>query len=1302
MKKHLLIMWSLLLCFATGAWAADGVSTLTFEDKCGGSGTANDGVKWTITSDGNESNYDANRGIHYGTSSAAVQYIRLTTSDITYPIKKIVVNASTANGVTATVSVTVGGEAFGGDAQTLTSDAADYEFTGSASGVIVVNVTKPASAKKALYVKSVAVTYEVPAGTPMAPTISGKDPFVGSTSVTITNNEDGATVYYTTDESDPTTSTTAQEYTAAFDISATTTVKAAAKKGDKWSAVASKTFTAIPSVANIAELTALGDEATFNFTGEALIVAQPSATNTYVKDNTGSTLIYGSNMVATGSVGKTIAAGWTGKVDFYNGLFEAKPDAALTLKEGEAVPVTYDEASIADLALANNINKVVVLKGVTYTLGTGKNFTINMEGAEVTGYNQFNLTIEAAEDGKTYDIVGAISRHNDDIQFQPISITKTPEVGSYEIKIVNTDGLTIKPDVTTAKAGDKVYASYVLADHYQLEFPDFVDDDGQPIEFTEGVTAGLEEVGGEMKMWFIMPEKNVTIKAKATKLYQLSMTQPENGTITVISVNMGSDPYSKAGKTICMMVTANEGYVIKSVEVKDANDAAVAVSPEDGIEYGQTYNYVFTMPASDVKIGATIQKKPEDININPETGADISQALATASEGKNVRNITINLNAGEYTMSAPIVAGGNIIIDGAEGAKIDASAVSGPLFQYVAPVATRIAPATRRAPATPVDGYTYIDEVSIKNVEITGIKGSVYWDGNVKVCIENFAIENAVLGLATESSSLKDNTIVSFQGGSAKDFTVKNSTIYGNAVAKYFNKASSNDAVKAGYDEVKVTYENNTFYKVLTSNGEWGNNLRYNNNKAKVVATINNNIWVDNGNGQIMRRLFNTPFSGLKAGSAMANNLFQVNDAVVDQSTYGNGSDINGIVTFTDAPQGNFGGSVTLVAWDAEEPASLGDSRWTITYENPNVLWSSAEAVACNWASEIAIASDKLANLKVGDKIHVAVEGVTPGTDWSAQVAIYAGNGSGLEEGVPVGAGDKNDAVFTVTGDIKRLIQANGLSVTGNGFSSKKVTLEPAAEALGSDNSIFVGSYSQQLTLNKNHFINANDGAGIAAGDKLVVTCTAIDPAPGDVWFNLCDGNWTQIVDGAEITDTVIGKVYVFTADVATTAMSSSLILNQQGYTITQVELIPAPVEHTYIVAGSNSDIFGTPWDPTNESNKMTNNGDGTYSKTYTVSEAVNDIQLKVVEDGTTWYGDAEGQNVVFDLSAAGSFTVNFDPATGIVTVTGDIVTGINAISADKAAENLENAEIYTLNGQRVEKPRKGLYIVNGKKVVIK
>ena len=161
-----LLVTLLALFFGTSAHAEVKTSTLTFTKACGGSGTANDGVVWTVTSDAAESSFDNSKGIHYGTNSVQVSHITLTTSDITGTITSIIVNASTASGVTASVDVTVGGSAFGGNAQSLTASAADYTFTGSASGEIIVMVQKPSKATKALYVKSIVVTYstETPSG----------------------------------------------------------------------------------------------------------------------------------------------------------------------------------------------------------------------------------------------------------------------------------------------------------------------------------------------------------------------------------------------------------------------------------------------------------------------------------------------------------------------------------------------------------------------------------------------------------------------------------------------------------------------------------------------------------------------------------------------------------------------------------------------------------------------------------------------------------------------------------------------------------------------------------------------------------------------------------------------------------------------------------------------------------------------------------------------------------------------------------------------------------------------------------
>ena len=49
------------------------------------------------------------------------------------------------------------------------------------------------------------------------------------------------------------------------------------------------------------------------------------------------------------------------------------------------------------------------------------------------------------------------------------------------------------------------------------------------------------------------------------------------------------------------------------------------------------------------------------------------------------------------------------------------------------------------------------------------------------------------------------------------------------------------------------------------------------------------------------------------------------------------------------------------------------------------------------------------------------------------------------------------------------------------------------------------------------------------------------------------------------------------------------------------------------------------------------------------------------------------------------------------ITIIGSYTSGINAIQIEA-----ENGKVYELNGRHVKKPSKGIYIINGKKVVVK
>lgn len=163
-KSLLVTMLALFLCI--GAYAD--TSTLTFTAKCNGSGTADDGAVWTVTSDGTESDYYEAEGIHYGTSSKNVSYLQLTTSGIPGTVSKVILRTRDTQ-AKANITVKVGNVSFtcsGSESVKASNSIEDYEFVGTGSGTITVRIDRGSSMTKAIYVKSIAVTYstETPAG----------------------------------------------------------------------------------------------------------------------------------------------------------------------------------------------------------------------------------------------------------------------------------------------------------------------------------------------------------------------------------------------------------------------------------------------------------------------------------------------------------------------------------------------------------------------------------------------------------------------------------------------------------------------------------------------------------------------------------------------------------------------------------------------------------------------------------------------------------------------------------------------------------------------------------------------------------------------------------------------------------------------------------------------------------------------------------------------------------------------------------------------------------------------------------
>lgn len=140
-------------------------------------------MTWSVSSDGDYVSCETDKGLHYGSGTKAVSYIKVSTSAYADAvIKKIVVNASTAKKgkVEANVKCEVGGATFGVEKK-LTSSNASYTFEGNASGNILVSVYKASKEKAALYIKSIEITYSNLETTTLTLTAPGSPISIGNT-----------------------------------------------------------------------------------------------------------------------------------------------------------------------------------------------------------------------------------------------------------------------------------------------------------------------------------------------------------------------------------------------------------------------------------------------------------------------------------------------------------------------------------------------------------------------------------------------------------------------------------------------------------------------------------------------------------------------------------------------------------------------------------------------------------------------------------------------------------------------------------------------------------------------------------------------------------------------------------------------------------------------------------------------------------------------------------------------------------------------------------------------------------------
>ena len=354
----------------------------------------------------------------------------------------------------------------------------------------------------------------------------------------------GASVYYTTNGDTPTTSSTA--YTAPFEISATTTVKAiAVKDGLDNSAVASETFTKETVIDGVAALNA-ADNGTHYVNLTNAQITYVNGRVAYLNDANAGILFYKSGLTV-----KTV----------YNGIFEAvktvynaMPEiTSLTAVEGttNVAAEVADPVVLTASELQTNFSNYLArqVKINRYEPVSSTKFTYDIDF--YTDYQSFTW-----EADKEYTFIGYPYNDNGTKQFRIVSVEEylgepneiTGINDEYRIDLAAEEGGIYYLDLSGATATSKatvqfeVTATNIDAGKYELDGTDFLVEDYGYITVRAYVNKDATYRAAE-KTFTVYLLKQPTIWVNATEditfgsTFNVDDSYIDGGAITVTSAN---------------------------------------------------------------------------------------------------------------------------------------------------------------------------------------------------------------------------------------------------------------------------------------------------------------------------------------------------------------------------------------------------------------------------------------------------------------------------------------------------------------------------------------------------------------------------------------------------------------------------------------------------------------------------------------------------------------------------------------------------------------------------------------------
>lgn len=290
--------------------------------------------------------------------------------------------------------------------------------------------------------------------------------FLGSQSVTLTQtaNKD---IYYTTDGTAgvgaPSTSAPWALYSSAIDLTETTTIYAAAKDGDNWSSVVSKTFTKMEELTTMDAIfsaaTAAGNTATDVYiTFNDWIVSGAKGNTAYVTDGTKGFIVYYSGHGF--NEGDILSGTGSFKLKLYNGAAEitAKNSGTITATPGGSATLNVLDAAGVDALSGVNTGSLIKISGEATSTSIVAGVTLYKTIYEAS-------SLPSLETGKNYNCTGVYVQYNSTKEMMPRVAADIEEVvaaGAPDAPTFSPDGgtYTEAQNVTISCATDGAVIYY--------------------------------------------------------------------------------------------------------------------------------------------------------------------------------------------------------------------------------------------------------------------------------------------------------------------------------------------------------------------------------------------------------------------------------------------------------------------------------------------------------------------------------------------------------------------------------------------------------------------------------------------------------------------------------------------------------------------------------------------------------------------------------------------------------------------------------------------------------------------------